>query len=236
VTGYTTAKVTAGHGAIYASIAGSFGADGARTYAESNQAALEWIAERVESESIDCDFERVPNYIYAETAEEAQMLRDEAEAEQRAGLPASFVDETPLPFKVAGAVRLENQAQFHPRKYLLALAAALPGDGSHVFELTRALRVHRGEPHRVDTDRGEIRASDVILATHIPFLDRGLFFAKAHPHRKQAPPARRRRRSPTGRGARHRASLPHSRKLCSRPVRGRRRRDAPLVDAGLPHG
>ena len=186
VTGYTTAKVTSGHGAIYASIESNFGADGARTYADSNQSALEWIADRVAGESIDCDFERVPNYVYAETAEEAQALRDEAKSGQRAGLPASFVDETPLPFEVAGAVRLENQAQFHPRKYLLALAAALPGDGSHVFELTRALDVHRGEPHRVDTDRGEIRARDVIVATHIPFLDRGLFFAKAHPHRSYA--------------------------------------------------
>lgn len=186
VTGYTTAKLTSGHGAIYASIESNFGAEGARTYAESNQAALEWIAERVKSESIDCDFERVPNYIYAESAEEADTLRGEAQAEQRAGLQASFVDETPLPFDVAGAVRLQNQAQFHPRKYLLALAAALPGDGSHVFELTRALKVHRGEPHRIETDRGEIRAGDVIVATHIPFLDRGLFFVKAHPHRSYA--------------------------------------------------
>ena len=186
VTGYTTAKVTSGHGAMYASIASSFGDDGARTYAEANQAALEWIADRVKGESIDCDFERVANYVYAETAEEAQMLRDEAEAEQRAGLPASFVDETPLPFDVAGAVRLENQAQFHPLKYLLALVAALAGDGSHVFENTRAVRVHRGEPHRIEAGDGEIRAVDVIVATHIPFLDRGLFFAKAHPHRSYA--------------------------------------------------
>ncbi len=56
---------------------------------------------------------------------------------RKLGLPASFVTETPLPYEVAGAVRLENQAQFHPRKYLLGLAETIPGDGSHVFENTR---------------------------------------------------------------------------------------------------
>ncbi len=185
-TGYTTAKVTAGHGAVYAQLAKRFGEEGARIYAESQQAAIERIAELCSQDGIDCDFERKANFVYAESEQEAENLREEAEAARVAGLPASFVTETPLPFQVAGAVRLENQAQFHPRKYLLALAATIPGDGSHVFELTRAIDVDHGEPCTVKTDRGTLRARDVIVATHLPFLDRGLFFAKAHPHRSYA--------------------------------------------------
>ena len=105
---------------------------------------------------------------------------------QRLGLPASFVAETPLPYDVAGAVKLENQAQFHPRKYLLGLAETIPGEGSHVFENTRAHFVNQSEPCVVETEHGNVRASDVILATHLPFMDRGLFFARAHPHRSYA--------------------------------------------------
>ena len=186
-TGYTTAKVTVGHGALYSHLASSFGASGARTYAEAQQAALEWIAQTVEDDSIDCDFERRTNYVYAETAEEAEQLRAEAQAEQRAGLPASYVDETPLPFPVAGAVRLDDQAQFHPRKYLLALAATLPGDGSHVFENTQVEDVKEAAPCEVRTAGGRtVHATDVVVATHLPILDRGLFFTKAHPHRSYA--------------------------------------------------
>jgi glycine/D-amino acid oxidase-like deaminating enzyme/nitrite reductase/ring-hydroxylating ferredoxin subunit len=185
-TGYTTAKVTAGHGVIYSELERTFGADGARIYAESNQAAVERIARFVEEDAIDCDFERKPNFVYAESAEEADSLRAEAEAARGAGLDAQYVDDTPLPFDVAGAVRLENQAQFHPRKYLLALAETIPGDGSHVFEQTTALDVDHGEPCTVETDRGRLRARDVIVATQLPFLDSGLFFAKAHPHRSYA--------------------------------------------------
>jgi glycine/D-amino acid oxidase-like deaminating enzyme/nitrite reductase/ring-hydroxylating ferredoxin subunit len=181
-TGYTTAKVTAGHGVVYTQLADAFGEDGARIYAESNQAAVERIAEL----GTDCDFERKDNYVVAEKPEEREQVEREAETMRRLGLPASFVTETPLPYGVAGAVRLENQAQFHPRKYLLALAETIPGEGSHVFENTRARFVNASEPCVVETEQGNVRATDVILATHLPFMDRGLFFAKAHPHRSYA--------------------------------------------------
>jgi glycine/D-amino acid oxidase-like deaminating enzyme/nitrite reductase/ring-hydroxylating ferredoxin subunit len=184
-TGYTTAKVTSGHGAAYGKLTDAFGEEGARTYAESNQAAIERIEELGPGAGIDCDFERKDNYVFAQSPEERTQLEHEAEVMRRLGLPASFVTETPLPLEVAGAVRLENQAQFHPRKYLLGLAETIPGDGSHVFENTRARFVNERDSC-VETDRGNIRAAAVVVATHMPFMDRGLFFAKAHPHRSYA--------------------------------------------------
>jgi glycine/D-amino acid oxidase-like deaminating enzyme/nitrite reductase/ring-hydroxylating ferredoxin subunit len=184
--GYTTAKVTAGHGASYTKIRKAFGEEGARTYAEANRAALERIAQFVEEDGIECDFERKTNYVYAESEEEVTQLRQEAEVERKAGLAVTLVDETPLPFDVAAALELGNQAQFHPRKYLLALAATIPGDGSHVFENAPVLDVDHGEPCEVKTEHGSLRAADVVLATHLPILDSGLFFTKAYPHRSYA--------------------------------------------------
>jgi glycine/D-amino acid oxidase-like deaminating enzyme/nitrite reductase/ring-hydroxylating ferredoxin subunit len=185
-TGYTTAKVTAGHGASYAKIRRAFGEEGIRTYARANEAALEWIARLVEANRIDCDFERRTNYVYAESEDEVSQLRQEAEVERQAGLATRLVDETPLPFAVPAALRLENQAQFHPRKYLLALAATIPGDGSQVFEQSRVHKVGHGDPREVVADQGVVRATDVILATHLPILDSGFFFTKAYPHRSYA--------------------------------------------------
>src|SRR5215210_3165117 len=151
-TGYTTAKVTAGHGLSYGDIREKHGEDGARTYAQANLAAIERIAQFVEEDSIDCDFERRPNYVYAESQDEVGGLEQEVEVELAAGLPVSLVRETPLPYAVAAAVRMENHAQFHPRKYLLALAETIPGDGSHVFEHTRVQNVKHGEPCEVITE------------------------------------------------------------------------------------
>jgi glycine/D-amino acid oxidase-like deaminating enzyme/nitrite reductase/ring-hydroxylating ferredoxin subunit len=189
-TGYTTAKLTAGHNVIYVHLERHFGAEGARLYAAANQSAVATVARMAVEEGIECDLERTRNFVYSESEEEVEMLRGEADAARRAGLPASFTRETELPFAVAGAVVLEEQAQFHPRKFLLPLARALPGDGSHVFELTRVRGVREGEPCLVETAHGSVRAPSVVVATHLPILDRGFFFAKTHPKRSHVLAAR----------------------------------------------
>ena len=184
VTGYTTAKVTALHGLIYDQVRSKHGADGARAYAHANQSALEWIATR--ARDLDCDFRRRTAYTYAENASDAEQLHQEVEAANEAGLPARFTEDVGLPWPTAGAVALDDQGEFHPRKFLLPLARALPGEGSHVFERTRALDVRSGSPCLVRTDQGDISADRVVVATHYPFLDRGLFFARLSPERSYA--------------------------------------------------
>ena len=186
VTGNTTAKLTSGHGLVYAKLAQKHGPDVARVYAESNEAGLAKIAELVGTHTIECDFEHADNYVFGTAAADAEHLRAEAQAAQEAGLDAEFVRELALPFPVAGAVRLKDQAQFHPAKYLAALAELIDGNGSHVFEETRATGVEEGNLATVTTNGGTIRAHDVVLATHLPFLDRGLYFAKAHPQMSYA--------------------------------------------------
>jgi nitrite reductase/ring-hydroxylating ferredoxin subunit len=92
-----------------------------------------------------------------------------------------LVRELDLPYEIAGAVALGDQAQFHPRKYLAAFAARIKGDGSHIFEGSRVTDVREGTPCAIQTSGGRVLARDVILATHYPFWDRGLFFPRVHP-------------------------------------------------------
>ena len=124
VTGNTTAKVTALHGQIYAKLKGQ-----ASLYARSQQDAIERIDATVAELGIDCDWERRAAYTYVTGDDGVPALKEEAAAARDAGLPASFVTETGLPFPVAGAVRVEDQAQFHPRRYLLAVAQAITAAG-----------------------------------------------------------------------------------------------------------
>lgn len=184
VTGHTTAKVTAGHGIIYTELLERFGADAARTYATSNVAALEYIAALVSDEGIDCDFARKTNFIFAAAPEETDTVRREAEAAAAAGLPSSFVDDVGLPWDTYGAVRQPHQAQFHPRRFLLHLARNVRRNGGVVAERSRATDVENGTPCRVHTERGTVTARDVVVATHMPFMDRGAFFTKVHPFRE----------------------------------------------------
>ena len=183
VTGYTSAKVTVGHNLVYADLEQRFDADVARTYAQSQSAALEWLCATAEREGIDCELERLPMLVYTEVGDERSKIEDEVRAATAAGLRASLVTDTGLPYDVVAAVRLEDQAQFHPRKYLLGLVERFVALGGRVFEQTRALDVDGGEPCIVRTDAAEIRAREVVVATHYPFLDRGLLFARLAQYR-----------------------------------------------------
>jgi glycine/D-amino acid oxidase-like deaminating enzyme/nitrite reductase/ring-hydroxylating ferredoxin subunit len=175
--GYNTAKLTSGHHLVYEHLLKRFGERKTRLYAEANEAAIDFV----EAQGIDCDFRRRPNVVYAAAGEDVDAVRREADACERAGLPASFVTETTLPYPVVGAVRLERQAEFHPRKYLLALAERFAAGGGAIYERTTALDVDDGDPATVRTSGGAVRARDVVIASHLPFADRGLFFAKAPP-------------------------------------------------------
>lgn len=180
-TGHTTAKLTVGQSLIYARLLAAHGPDAARLYGESNRAALTQMAEIVDRIGIECDWEPASNYVYTESSGRLEQLENELEAMRGAGIAAELTRESELPFPIAGAIRVDDQAQFHPLKYLAGLVARIPGDGSHVFEDTRSTGVRSAEACVVETDVGQLRARYVVVATQLPFLDRGFFFAKAHP-------------------------------------------------------
>jgi len=183
VTAHTTAKVTSLHGLVYDRLIEHFGVDGARQYAAANRAAIEDIAGTVERRDIDCGFGRAPAYTYATPDDDRLKIRSEVDAAGRVGLPASYVEETELPFEVQAAVRFDDQAYFHPRQYLLELARDVEDGESHVFEGTTVDGVADGAPCRVSTDRGTVRADDVVVASHFPVADDALYFSRMRPKR-----------------------------------------------------
>lgn len=183
VTGSTTGKVTSLHRLAYSELAARHGAGTAATYGQANEAAIEHIAAVVAAERINCDFRRVANYTYAESGPALALVREEAALAGRLGLPASFTRDVPLPFAVMGAVRFDGQAQIHALRYVQGLARAVNGDGSFVFEESPATGFRDGSPAMVDTERGSVRAKDIIVATNLPIGDNGLFAERCYAHR-----------------------------------------------------
>jgi glycine/D-amino acid oxidase-like deaminating enzyme/nitrite reductase/ring-hydroxylating ferredoxin subunit len=178
VSGNTTAKLSALHGLV-----SSHGLETARAYAGMNQWGVERVRDLAAELGIDCDLDVRPNFTYTEDPERHGDLVAEVDAASAAGLEVSLAESTEVPGAVA-AVRCEDQAQFHPVKYLRGLANALAEGGAAVHEHTRALGVGDGA---VTTDAGHrVRAGRVVVATQIPFLDRGLFFARASVERSYA--------------------------------------------------
>jgi glycine/D-amino acid oxidase-like deaminating enzyme/nitrite reductase/ring-hydroxylating ferredoxin subunit len=182
-TGYTTAKVSSLHGTIYSSITESLGAERARVYGEANEAGLAKVAALVSELDLGCDFVRAPNFTYTKDPDLVDRIEAEVEAAQAAGLPASSTRETELPFPVLAAVRFENQAMFHPRRYCLGLAAAFVAEGGRLYEMSRMVDVDDDDSCVVTTEEGEVRAGRAVLATHLPHLQRGMYYARTHPER-----------------------------------------------------
>ncbi|MHC5261475.1 FAD-dependent oxidoreductase [Streptomyces sp. UC4497] len=179
VTGHTSGKLSALHTLVYARLRRTRGPQAAHLYARSQTDAIEHAADVVDLLGIDCAWERADAYTYTRAERRAGALRAEADAARKAGLPASFVTETGLPFPVAGAVRVRDQAQFHPRQYLLALADDLRARGTEIYEQSPVVGLKEGRPCRVTTASGaRVSARDVVVATHYPVFDRALLFAR----------------------------------------------------------
>lgn len=181
-TGHTTAKLSSLHGLTYASLADDHGDDTARLYGRANQAAIETVVRLARDNDIACDIERMPAFTYAETEELAGSVEREVETARRLGLPASLVKETDLPFPVKAAIRMGDQAMFHPRKYCIGLARAFAAEGGRLFERTPVLGIEEGAPHKVVTAHGTVTARHVVQATQFPFYDTFGFFTVNVPH------------------------------------------------------
>ena len=190
VSGNNTAKVTALQSTVLTSIIRTRGEDVADEYAVRSLAAVELVAQLAADEGIDCDLQRRDAFTVAAQDAELCDVEREFEAARRAGLHAEMTAKVDLPYPVAGAARLRDQVEFHPVKYVSGLAAAIDGGGCRVFEDTRALSVTEGSPVRVETTHGPLTGERVVVATHYPVWDRGLYFARMEVSRSYCVAAR----------------------------------------------
>ncbi|MDO5784581.1 MAG: FAD-dependent oxidoreductase [Eubacteriales bacterium] len=170
----TTAKITSQHNLIYSKLIRNFGIERARQYAQANQAAIHAYRKIIQERHIDCDFEAIPAYLY--TCTNPDLLKQEAEAAQCLGINANFTQEINLPFSVKGAVRFEDQAQFHPLKFLSNISEEVT-----VYEQTNVRTVDGNLLH---TNHGNVKARHIVFATHYPFVNfPGMYFARMHQER-----------------------------------------------------
>ena len=126
--------------------------------------------------------ERAPNHLYTETDEGLREVEAEAVAALAAGLPVELTEQSDLPFRDPGrgAARRSAAARLgcSHRRHRRAAEAA----GARIHEHSRVRSIAHGSPCRLDLENGSaLLAERVVLATQMPLLDRGLFFARLRP-------------------------------------------------------
>ena len=170
----TTAKITSQHDLIYNTLIEEFGQEKAKQYAYANELAIKKYEEIIKERKIDCDFEKVPAYIYS--LNETDKIIKEVEAAKKLGIDAEFMEKIDIPLDVKGAIKFNNQAQFNPLKFLKDISKELV-----IYENTRAIKI---EENLVSTDKGNIVANHIVIATHYPIMNApGYYFMKMHQER-----------------------------------------------------
>ena len=183
VTGATTAHLTTMLDARYADLRKTFGQEKTKLVVDSVRHAIRSIGRLASEHGIACDYVTVPGFLYAEPGQDTVAIEAEIETMRSLGLPVSAVSSIPLPIAPAAALRVEEQAQFHPLKYLVGLAGQIEGDGSAIFENSRVDTIDDGEPCQVHTAGGIISATAVLMATHTPINELLLTHARVTPYR-----------------------------------------------------
>ncbi|GAA5144006.1 FAD-dependent oxidoreductase [Nocardioides marinquilinus] len=175
-TGGSTAKVSVLQGTRLSSIARKQPHDLVQAYADANLEGQAWLRRFCDDHGVEV--EQRDAYTFAWSGHGADQVREEVRVARSVGLPVTWVDDPGLPFATAGAAHLPDQAQVDPIGVLEALAAEAERHGVRLVEGHRVQSVDGRRPLRVRSDLGEMTADVVVLATGMPILDRGGFFAR----------------------------------------------------------
>ena len=179
--GNTTGKITSQHDLFYAHLIDDYGEEFAQKYLEANENAIKNIKKIVEEEKIECDFCEEKSYVYTTKEDEVIEIEKEVEAVKKLGKDAKFVTQIDLPIKIKGAIEFENQAQFHPRKYMIGLAEAILKENK-IYQHTKVTDVKKdNEQYKICTENGNVYAKYVVIASHFPIVNMpGFYFGKMY--------------------------------------------------------
>ncbi|WP_442591390.1 FAD-dependent oxidoreductase [Pedobacter sp. AW31-3R] len=168
-TGGTSAHLNTFFDATYPEIESDFGEAAAKLVADSGKEAFSSIKGFIDEYGIDCDFEYKKGYLFSETDKETKQLKEILDSSVKAGIAVeeSSKNDVPVPFELA--ICFDQQGQFHPLKYVNALAREFIGLGGVILQNTfvKESRVNDGTIE-VTAGNKTFKATNLVYATHIP--------------------------------------------------------------------
>lgn len=184
-TGHTTAKISAQHGLIYDEFMKHFGEKKTKQYYEAQMEAKALIEKHIDELNIDCDYESQDAVVFTNSDDYITQLENEKKAYDQLNIESELTNNIPFDIPHKKALIMKNQAQFHPLKYLKALAEESIKNGAEFYENTTAIDVeYNKHPAIITRDGHRIICRFVFVASHFPFYDgQGFYPARMYPER-----------------------------------------------------
>lgn len=149
------------------------GAERGRAIRREGETALQWIESRIVEKGIDCDFRRVGRFHAAHSPQAFEDLARDAERLTRVeGIPAIPVARADQHAELGsdmyhGGVVFPNHAALDPARYHRGLLSCALSAGAEVRGHSAVTGiVRRPAGFEVETQRGKLRAGEVIVATN----------------------------------------------------------------------
>lgn len=168
-TGGTTAHINTFFDSTYPEIDSDFSKDASRLVADAGKLAIEMIGSFIEDYKIACDFETKSGYLFSETESETEQLTEILKSAQNAGVDVDRSTTNDLPISFIQSLKFEGQAQFHPLKYVQAIAKEFLALGGIIKENTFIKDVKQEEENCIATSAEETFIGNyLVYATHLP--------------------------------------------------------------------
>ena len=140
-----------------------------RQVTAAREEALQLIRQNILQYSIDCDYKAQPWFLFSSNEQNQDKIDKEYKAASDAGVDVSYIAPGEVPFPMVNGIRIDNQGQFNPLRYVQQLAKAIDGGSVAIHEDTRVLSIEEIDGIiRVETNRGIVSAKYVVHATHTP--------------------------------------------------------------------
>ena len=150
------------------------GEEGLKLATESHAAAIDQIEKIVKEENIDCDFVRLPGYLFFLENQEDEAQK-EIESALKAGLQPEKITDSSIPMITGGVcLKFDRQGQFHAGKYMVGLAVAAQKEGVRIYTGTHIKNIEKEGENRVKLTTSAdhiIQSNYAVVATNSPVSD-----------------------------------------------------------------
>ena len=170
VTKNSTAKINYLQENIYSKIAISTSVYNAKKYLESQRYAINELKNIIEKNNIECDFKRVPSYVFSNTIKDIKLLNNEIKFLRKNNIDIEEKD-LKINTNVFKSYSVKDTYIFNPIKYLYGLYHILLKENINIYENSKILKIKRkNNKYLCIGENYNILANKIVIAAHYPFF------------------------------------------------------------------